>query len=56
MDVYTELCPYEERSRAARCSSCVKKADGSPPCVLNWLRMRMEVMVNRTREDYRKAA
>ena len=30
-------CPYDERSRAARCSGCVQMHGGVTPCIIAWL-------------------
>lgn len=56
MEVYEQLCPFEASSRASLCAKCVKKAEGNPPCVVNWIRRRVELVGIRTREGYRKAA
>lgn len=32
-----DACPYDARTRAARCSGCVQAHGGVTPCIIAWL-------------------
>lgn len=48
-----ESCPYDPRSRAARCRSCCDESNQLPPCVVAWLTVRSEARL--TREPRRQS-